>query len=125
MNNITLTNVTAVNSLLPPGIIRCNETNPCTGFVWDNVQASGWWKFFKLGFITEHVSGTVTNSSPVPAFDGQGSNFDLGRFIFEEVKALLNGLLCEAFSSCDATSKRNEYVSITSEFVEKILKELY
>jgi hypothetical protein len=55
MHNITLRDITSHGSLLPPGIIRCNHTNACTGFVWDNVQASGlrgWWDWAGLGFIT-------------------------------------------------------------------------
>jgi hypothetical protein len=37
VRNITLRNIKSTGGLLPPGIIRCNETNPCTGFVFDNV----------------------------------------------------------------------------------------
>ena len=68
--NITLSNVKQVDGLLPPGIIRCNETNPCTGFVWNNVQASGWWDFLDINFISEQVHGVVTNSKPAPFLDG-------------------------------------------------------
>ena len=74
-NNITLRNVEVYNALLPPGIIRCNETNPCTGFVFDNVNAHGWWKYLRISYIVENVYGTVSNSSPVPAYitpDGDG-----------------------------------------------------
>lgn len=66
--DITLRNVQIYNSLLPPGIIRCNETNPCTGFVFDNVNAHGWWKHLRISYIVENVYGTVSNSSPVPAY---------------------------------------------------------
>ena len=60
MSNITLNNIRQYGSILPPGIIRCNETNPCTGFVFNNVQATGWWQHLGLGYITEHIDGVVT-----------------------------------------------------------------
>jgi polygalacturonase len=69
MRNITLRNIEGKGSLLPPGILRCNETNPCTDFTFDNVQLSGWWDWFGYGFITENVQGKVTNSYPDPGFD--------------------------------------------------------
>ena len=75
IKNIELHNVNVYNSVLPPGIMRCNETNPCTGFVWDNVQAHGWWHKLGVGYITENVYGEVRNSKPVPQFvttDGDG-----------------------------------------------------
>ena len=71
VSNVTLTNITQQGSILPPGIVRCHETLPCTGFVFDNVKATGWWSILGLGYITENIVGTVTNSEPVPAF---GSN---------------------------------------------------
>ena len=71
VSNITLNNIRQYGSLLPPGIIRCNETNPCKGFVFNNVKASGWWKFLKLGYITEHIEGVVTHSDPAPAFNSE------------------------------------------------------
>lgn len=41
MNGITLRNVQEVDAILLPGILRCNETNPCNNFVWDNVHING------------------------------------------------------------------------------------
>ena len=67
--DVTLRNITQYGTWLPPGIIRCNETNPCTGFVFDNVNSSGWWKWLGLNYITEHIVGTVTNSKPDPGFN--------------------------------------------------------
>jgi hypothetical protein len=66
--NITLRNVQQFGNILPPGIVRCNSTYPCTGFVFENVNADGWWKWFGLGYITEEVHGEVMFSSPAPAF---------------------------------------------------------
>jgi len=68
--NITLRNVTSHGGLLPPGIIRCNETHPCTGINFENVHVSGWWSFFKLNFIVEQATGSVVNSVPIPALNG-------------------------------------------------------
>jgi hypothetical protein len=72
MKDIVLRNITSHGGILPPGIIRNNETNPGTGFVWDNVHIHGWWRILGLGFITEYTSGTVTNSHPVPRFTNLG-----------------------------------------------------
>lgn len=68
--DITLRNVTSTGSLLPPGIIRCNETNPCHGFLFENVQlTSVFWDLIGYGFITENVYGEHRgNTHPVPAF---------------------------------------------------------
>ena len=66
--DITLRNITQTGNYLPPGIIRCNVTEPCTGFVFDNVQYKGWWNLFGYGYITQNVIGTVTDSKPEPAF---------------------------------------------------------
>ena len=71
VHNITLRNVQQYGTLLPPGIIRCNSTNPCTGFVFDNVRAHGWWRLFGLNYIVENVEGVVTNSKPDPGFVNQ------------------------------------------------------
>jgi hypothetical protein len=68
MDNIVLRNVQQYGNLLPPGIIRCNETNPCTGFEFDNVNADGWWNSFGYGYISENVYGTVSDSYPEPEF---------------------------------------------------------
>ena len=74
MNNITLDNVRMYDALLPPGVVRCNETNECNGFIWNNVHVTsygGWWEFLGLGFMSEHVHGVVTDSSPDPHLDGK------------------------------------------------------
>ena len=64
--------------IFPPGIIRCNETNECNGFVWKNVTTStlfGFWEKLGVTFIADHVNGVVTDSYPEPKFDG-GVHFD-------------------------------------------------
>jgi len=73
MFNITLRNVETHGGILWPGVIRCNETMPCTGFVFDNVKHHSWWSMIGWNYFTENVYGTVTDSKPVPDF-GQASN---------------------------------------------------
>ena len=70
MTNVTLSNIRQYGTILPwPGIVRCNETAPCTGFVFDNVHSTGFWSFFGFNYITENIIGTVTNSKPAPVFN--------------------------------------------------------
>ncbi len=66
MRNITLKNIDVEGSILTPGIIRCNATNPCTDFTFENVHMNAWYNNKDLGFITENVYGTVINSYPDP-----------------------------------------------------------
>mmetsp|Transcript_11044 Transcript_11044/g.16776 ORF Transcript_11044/g.16776 Transcript_11044/m.16776 type:complete len:144 (-) Transcript_11044:247-678(-) len=42
--NITLRNVEQRGGFFPPGIVRCNETNPCHDINFDNVKVTGWWE---------------------------------------------------------------------------------
>ena len=71
MHNITLRNIQQYDTILPvPGVVRCNETNPCTGFVFENVKSHGIWTWLGFNYITEQVVGVVTDSKPVPAFIG-------------------------------------------------------
>lgn len=72
VKGITLRNLVSHGGILPPGVIRCNETNVCTDFVWDNVHVHGWWRWLGLGYITEFTEGTVSNSHPVPKFTNLG-----------------------------------------------------
>ena len=64
--DFTLRNITITDGLLPPGIINCDKTMPCRGFNFENVNASGWWSWVRLGYYTRNVEGTVVNSIPVP-----------------------------------------------------------
>ena len=68
MRNITLQNIQVYGNLLPPGIIRCNETNPCTGFVMENVNDNSFWTLFGFNYIVENVQGVVTSSKPIPPY---------------------------------------------------------
>jgi hypothetical protein len=108
--NITLQNVQQYSTLLPPGVVRCNETNPCTGFVFDNVNADGWWKWFGFNYITENIQGEALFDSPRPAFldkngESQVSQTDLfsllvqilnrSSFHFEELLSEIEPILAE------------------------------
>jgi hypothetical protein len=66
MRDITFEHVTITNTLLSPGILRCNASNPCTNIVLRDVHVSGNdWPV--TGYICEHVQGTVVDSAPVPS----------------------------------------------------------
>lgn len=41
---------------------------PCTGIIFQNVKASGWWSWLHLTYFTENVHGTVIDSTPAPKF---------------------------------------------------------
>jgi polygalacturonase len=66
IHNITLRNISSSTGILPPGIIRCNETNPCTGINFENVQMDGWFNNVGIGYIVENAYGSVVNSYPEP-----------------------------------------------------------
>ena len=68
MANVTLSNIRQYGSILPPGIVRCNETAVCTGFVFDNVKSHGFWSMLGINYITENIIGTVKDSRPAPQF---------------------------------------------------------
>lgn len=46
------------------GIIRCNESAPCTGFNFESVNFGGW--LADSNYICENVYGTVSNSNVNP-----------------------------------------------------------
>ena len=66
IRSVTLRNVTVNNGLLFPGILRCNASNPCEDFVFDDVVVSDWDIGKSEGFICEYVNGTARNSRPSP-----------------------------------------------------------
>ncbi len=72
MSDIILRNVQIDGTLFSPGIVRCNATAPCTGFVFDNVQVTNFdqWPFGESGYKVENVYGSVTNCLPTPVFTG-------------------------------------------------------
>jgi len=53
MDRITLRNITATGSLLPVGVILCNDTNPCTNFVIENFNSTSYlWDKLGTGWVT-------------------------------------------------------------------------
>ena len=73
ISDITLKNITSKGGLLPAGIIRCNETNPCKNFHFEDVQLKSlFWDTLQQGFITEFVEGRAINVHPDPGFKPAG-----------------------------------------------------
>lgn len=71
IRNITLKNVESTGGLLPPGVIRCNATNPCKDINLIDVKMNGWWKDMNWTFISEYADGKVENVYPDPGFGKQ------------------------------------------------------
>ena len=105
IKNITLRNVKHTESLTP-GLIRCNETNPCTGFEWNMVHGTGWWHFLGFNYITEHVEGDVVDSDPMPDFvsasasstyenDNKNYGADLGVMFGKMMSSFMDSVLVE------------------------------
>mmetsp|Transcript_35006 Transcript_35006/g.25483 ORF Transcript_35006/g.25483 Transcript_35006/m.25483 type:complete len:102 (-) Transcript_35006:145-450(-) len=82
IKDVTLRNITSTGGIFPPGVLRCHESNPCTGMVFEDVHITGWWDSLVgriLGvnnFIVENMEGTVTKSHPKPRFDTEVANSD-------------------------------------------------
>lgn len=73
MEDITLRNITGHGSLLFAGIVRCNSTNPCKNFVFDNVQMkSPLWDLLGIGYISEFIEGRESHDYPDPEFKPEG-----------------------------------------------------
>ena len=88
--DITLRNVTSTGGLFPAGIVRCNSTNPCKNFKFDDVHVtSPVWDMFGVGYITEYIQGTEDDDTPIPDFNNQQTvrNSPL-KFVKELVKFL-------------------------------------
>ena len=67
IQDITLRNINIYNGILSPGILICNQTNPCTNFLFDNVNAYKQSAYpVSDGYICENVSGFAKNSNVYP-----------------------------------------------------------
>ena len=67
IKNITLRNINIYGGILSPGIIICNETNPCTNFIFDNVNVYNKSPFpVENGYLCKNVIGHAINSNLVP-----------------------------------------------------------
>lgn len=108
--NITLKDVTIHGSILPPGIVRCGPTNPCTGFVFDNVKADGWWKYLRANYITENVYGIINESHPAPGFiTTEGDGF-VSHNNFEELMLNFWTWIMGLFSSYEDDTNLNDII---------------
>ena len=66
ITNIHMENVTMLGGLTMPGVILCNETVPCMGFTWDNVNNFGDF-IVQDTYVCENVEGSTFKSNPSPA----------------------------------------------------------
>ena len=59
VTNLKLKNVFMKDALLSPGIMRCNESNPCTGWEWNNVTVKSLqdWPVNSNNFLCHAVHG--------------------------------------------------------------------
>jgi polygalacturonase len=66
VTNLVVRNVTMTGALLSPGVLRCNDTNPCTGWLFEDVNISSATNFpAGDAFICEGiVDSTGINVSP-------------------------------------------------------------
>ena len=65
IRNITLSNIQVHNSLLFPIVLRCNESNPCTGIKLKNVKVDRWLIGNKTkGYVCEFVEGSQEGGHP-------------------------------------------------------------
>jgi hypothetical protein len=64
VTNLQLTNVIFKDALLSPGILRCNASGPCTGWVWDNVQSStlSGWPLNGNNYLCAALPGAIFNN---------------------------------------------------------------
>lgn len=68
VNNITLRNVNIYGGVLSPGIMRCDEKNPCNNLVFDGVNVYNRSLFpVEEGYLCENFSGYASNSNLVPS----------------------------------------------------------
>lgn len=103
---------------LPPGVIRCNSTMPCKGFLFDNVNAHGWWRLFRLNYIVENVEGEVHESKPVPAFSNLEPADDFA-WSEEDVYAIIGKMIEQAITGQTTIGTQ------VSASIVKVLQETY
>ena len=77
VRNITFRNIESHGGILPPGVLRGNETNPLTDINFENVKLHGIWRYFAWTYYTEDVYGTAIDTHPVPKYsdsEAEGSH---------------------------------------------------
>jgi len=63
--NITIRDAVFTDVVFPQaGVLRCNETNPCTGVVLQDVTVQGW---AATEWVCEHAVGEALRVTPEPA----------------------------------------------------------
>jgi hypothetical protein len=68
VQNIVLKNVNIYGGILSPGILICNSTNPCTGFLFYNVNVYNRSLYpVEQGYYCENIKGFAYNSNLVPS----------------------------------------------------------
>ena len=71
--DITVRNLTSYGSVLFAGVIRCNATNPCKNFVFEDVHlTSPFWDLLGIGYISQYIEGVESNDFPDPEFKPEG-----------------------------------------------------
>jgi hypothetical protein len=91
VTNLQLTNVLFKDALLSPGVLRCNASGPCTGWVWDNVQSStlSGWPLDGNNYLCaalpdavfNNVNGRCVNSTALSLQDSMNQMFVANRFL--------------------------------------------
>jgi hypothetical protein len=94
MNNITLVNVTSEGGVLFPAIVRCNETNPCKNFYWQDVNVKSLFSDITgYAYDTEYVYGESVDSYPNPGFMDENGNvafeYAVPKMFMDQAKAML------------------------------------
>ena len=56
VTNLVLRNITMTGALLSPGVLRCNDTGPCTGWIFENVHISSATNFPTSQFICSGIA---------------------------------------------------------------------
>jgi polygalacturonase len=68
VQNIVLRNVNIYGGVLSPGILICNSTNPCNGFLFDNVNVYNRSLYpVGEGYYCENINGIAKNSNLIPS----------------------------------------------------------
>ena len=67
VDSLILRNINIYGGALSPGILICNATNPCTNFVFDNVNVYNRSHFpVAEGYMCRHIEGYAKNSNIYP-----------------------------------------------------------
>jgi hypothetical protein len=65
VSNIVLENINFAEGDTLPGVLLCNETNPCSGFVFNNVKNKGNF-LVQSNYVCQNTIASFIDSDPVP-----------------------------------------------------------